>query len=75
MKFISKLSAGVIAMGLFESVAIYGWVLTFLGAPPSQVWYWGGASVALQIAIALPTGLGYWREWEREAAGAPGGTR
>jgi hypothetical protein len=65
----------VIAMALFESVAICGVVLTVLGAPPSQVWYWGGASVALQVAFALPSGLGYWREWERVEAGAPGGTR
>ena len=63
----------IVAMALFESVTLFGFLLTFLGAPPSQVWLWSGASLTLMLAVALPTGLGYWNEWDLTASGGTQG--
>ena len=59
----------IFAMALFESVAIFGFVLVFLGAPPEQAWVWSAASFAGMVGIALPAGLAYWRELERAGQG------
>ena len=61
----------VTAMALFESIAVFGYVLSFQGAPPSQIWLWSGASLVLMVAVALPKGLGYWSEWEQAADRGP----
>ena len=58
----------VIAMALFESVAIYGFVLVFLGAPPLHILPWSATSFVGLVGIALPNGLAYWRRWEMDAA-------
>ena len=59
----------IIAMALFESIAIYGWVLFLLGAPRAQILPWSAASIAGLVAIVLPSGLAYWRRWEMAASG------
>lgn len=58
----------VVAMALFESVAIYGFVLVFLGGPPLHILPWSATSFVGLVGIALPNGLAYWRRWELDAA-------
>jgi hypothetical protein len=58
----------IIAMALFESVAIYGFVLVMLGGPPLLVLPWSATSLVGLVGIALPNGLAYWRRWEMDAA-------
>jgi hypothetical protein len=58
----------VIAMALFESIAIYGFVLVFLGGPRLEILPWSAVSFMGLVGIALPNGLAYWRRWEMDAA-------
>lgn len=58
----------IIAMALFESVALYGFVLVFLGGPPLEILPWCATSFVGLVGIALPNGLAYWRRWEMDAA-------
>lgn len=60
----------LIAMALFESIAIYGFVLVLLGGPRLHILPWTAASGAGLLAIVLPKGLAYWRRWEMASAGA-----
>lgn len=63
----------VIAMALFESVAVYGFVLFMLGGPALQVFPSSAASIAGMVGVVLPAGLAYWRRWELVGAGGAGG--
>ncbi len=62
--------AFVLATALIEACAILGFVLVFLGASPLEYAWYGAASMAVMLGIALPTGLRYWGERERADAGA-----
>ena len=58
----------IIAMALFESVAIHGFVLVLLGGPRMLILPWSATSLVGLVGIALPSGLAYWRRWEMAAA-------
>lgn len=62
----------VVATALVESAAILGFVLHFLGAPLFEYLPYGAGSLAVMLAIGLPSGLGYWSEYERTTAGGTG---
>lgn len=63
-------AASVIGMALAEACAILGFVLVFVGGPVYMYVPFGAATVSVMLAVALPSGLGYWRE--REQADADG---
>ena len=65
----------LVCMALFESAAVFGFVLTFLGAPPLEVWAWTSATLVGMVAEVLPFGLFYWRVLKLSSAsgaGSPG---
>ncbi len=62
----------VVAMALVEACAILGFVLVFIGGSLLEYVLFGAASLAVMLAIALPSGLGYWSEYERTRAGGTG---
>jgi hypothetical protein len=64
--------AFIVATAFVESCAIYGFVLVFLGAPVLEYLPFGAATVAVMIAVGLPTGLRYWGERESMSPGSGG---
>ena len=61
----------IIGATLVEACAILGFVLLFLGAPIGEYLPFGAASVAVMVAVGLPTGLRYWRELDGVATVRP----
>ena len=54
----------IIAMALFESIAIYGFILVTMGGPPMQILPWSAATIVGMLGVVLPQGLSYWRRAE-----------
>lgn len=67
-------AAFVIATALVESVAIYGFLLIFLGGTVTDYLPFGGAALLVLLAVGLPAGLRYWSE-RAGSAPQPGGAR
>lgn len=57
---------------LAEVAAIDGFVLVFLGAPWTTCAAFGAVTVVIMLGVALPSGLRYWSELERDGEGAGG---
>lgn len=60
----------VVATALVEACAVLGFVLVFLGGKLADYVPFGAASLAVMLAIALPTGLRYWDAREQADAGS-----
>jgi hypothetical protein len=59
----------IVAMALFESISVYGFLLQMMGQGPMQNLPWSAASIAGMLGVVLPGGLSYWRRWELAAGG------
>lgn len=59
----------LIGCGMFESSAVIGFLMIFLGGSLRDYVPLGAATLAAMLAVALPTGLRYWSERERLDSG------
>ena len=60
--------AFLVPMALFESIAIYGLVLFFLGMPFNTFLYWAGVALGLQLGVGMPKIGVYVEEARREVS-------
>jgi len=60
----------VVATALVEACAVLGFVLVFFGGSVIEYVPFGIASVAVMVAVGLPTGLRYWDAREQADAGS-----
>ena len=56
-------------MAFFESIAVYSWLLVWLGGPRQQILPWNAVCLIGMLGVALPNGLAYWRRWDQVANG------
>ena len=66
------LVASIVGMALFEAVSMNGFVLVFQGGDPAECMAWSGVSLVGLLGVALPIGLGYWRDMEKAPRGPEG---